>query len=115
PERRALRPAERGAGDRVDFLDRVLPGLEDAKYLHHAEQPNMVGDEIRSVLRDDDALAEAVIGEIGHLVNDCRIGVGGANDLEEPKVSRRVEEVRAEPVLAEVRAAPLREGGNGDA
>ena len=52
PERRAFRPADRGTGDGVNLLDRVLgvrraPDLED---LHHAVQADAIGDEVRRVL-----------------------------------------------------------------
>ena len=36
----------------------------------------------------------------------------GRNDLEQRQVSRRIEEVRAEPVPAEIVAAPFGEAGN---
>ena len=82
PERRALRPAERRPGDRVDLLDRVAAALERLQRQHHAVEPEVVGDEVRRVLRDDDALAEAVIGELRHALDDRRIGVGGRDDLD---------------------------------
>ena len=63
-ERRALRPADRRTGDRVDLFDGVLARLERAQDLHDAEQADVIGDEVRRVLRDDDALAEAMIGEM---------------------------------------------------
>ena len=64
PERGALRPSERRAGDRVDLLDRVGAGLDLLEDLHHAVERDVVADEVRRVLRDDDALAEVMIGEI---------------------------------------------------
>ena len=47
------------------------------------------------VLRDDDALAEPMIGEPRHAVDDGGIGVRRRDDFEQPQVARRVEEVRA--------------------
>ena len=63
-ERRALRPAERRAGDRVDLFDRELAGRRALEDLHHAVEADVVGDEVRRVLRDDHALAEPMIGEL---------------------------------------------------
>ena len=81
----------------IVYVAGVVQRPED---LHDAEEADVVGDEVRRVLRDDDALAEAVVGELGDGVDDRRIGVRRRNDLEQPQVARRVEEVRAEPVRA---------------
>ena len=101
-ERRAAGTAERGAGDRVDLLDRVLAAGERLERARHAVERDVVADEVRRVLRDDDALAEQVIAETRDGRDDRRIGFRGRDDLEQPQVARRVEEVRAEPVAAEV-------------
>ena len=52
------------------------------------------------VLRDDDALAETAIGEAADCVDDGRVGVGGRDQLEQMQVARRIEEVRAERIVA---------------
>jgi hypothetical protein len=69
----------------------------------------VVADEVRRVLGDDDAFAEAVIAELRHALGDRGIGLGGRDHLDQPQVARRVEEMRAEPVRAEVVAAAFRE------
>jgi hypothetical protein len=45
------------------------PDSSAAKNPHHAEKADPVADEVGRVLRDDDALAEPVIGEPGHLLD----------------------------------------------
>jgi hypothetical protein len=65
----------------------------------------VIADEIRTVFGDDYALAKAVVGEPRHSRSDVRIGVSGWNDFEQPQVSRRVEEMRAQPVLPKIVAA----------
>ena len=91
------------------------PGLERAKDLRHAVEADVVGDEVRPVLRDDDALAETVIREVRHALDDRRIGLRRRDDLEEPQIPRRVEEVRAEPVPPEVVAPAFRQRRDRDA
>ena len=70
--------ADRRAGDRVDLFDRVFAGRQRAEDLHDAEQAEVVGDEVRRVLRDDHALAEPSIGKCDDGVDDGRVGVGDA-------------------------------------
>ncbi len=57
-ERRRLRVADERARQRVDLLDREPPLRELAQRLHHAVDADAVADEVRRVLRDDDALAQ---------------------------------------------------------
>ena len=58
-----------GPGDGVDLFDRVVARFERAKDLDHAEQADVVRDEVRRVLRDDDALAETKIREARHALD----------------------------------------------
>ena len=67
----------------------------------------MVTDEVRRVLRDDHAFAEMPIGKRANGVDDGGIGFRRWNHLQEPEVARRIEEVRAQPVPAEIVAAAL--------
>ena len=71
----ALRPADRGACHRIDLLDRVPAGGERLKNADEAMHGDMIGDESRRVLRDDDVLAEPPISELAHCGDDCRVGV----------------------------------------
>src|SRR4026208_1197596 len=83
PEGGAFRPADRRAGHRVDFLDGVVPGLERAEHPRDAEEADVVGDEVRGVLRKDDALAETMIGEVRYAFDDRRIGPRGRDGVDE--------------------------------
>ena len=108
-ERRALRPAECGAGDGVDLLDRVRPRFERAQHLDDAVDADVIGDEVRRVFRDHDAFAEPAIREPRHELDGRGIGVGRWNQLEEMQVARRIEEVCAEKVAPKVVASPFGE------
>ena len=91
-----------GPGDRVDLLDRVSPVAPAPRRSASApNRPRRLAMKFGRVLRDDDALAEPPVGELGDAADDRRIGVGGRDDLEQVQVARRIEEVRAEPVLPE--------------
>jgi hypothetical protein len=46
-----------GPVHRVDLFDRVLARLQRAQHLRYAVEADVVGDEVRRVLREDDALA----------------------------------------------------------
>ena len=74
-----------------------------------AVEREMVADEVRRVLRDHDAFAEAEVGKPCHRVDDRRLRVRSGDDFEEPQVSRRVEEMRAQPVPPEVVASAFGE------
>ena len=87
-------------------------GRQDARDL---EQRQVIGDEIRRVLGDHHALAQALVGEPRHPLHHRGVGVGGRDHLEQPQVAGRVEEVRAQPVPLEALAAALGEGGDGNA
>ncbi len=111
-ERGALRPADRRAGDLVDLLNRVGPLLEAGEDPENAVQREVVADEAWRVLGDDDAFAERAIGEGGDRVQHGAVRVGRRDHFEQVQISRRVEEVRAEPVTTEVVAAALGDGGD---
>ena len=113
-ERRALGAAQRGTGHRIDLFDRVLAGFERTENLNHSVQADMVRDEIRRVLGDDDAFAEPPIGEARDAGHHIRLGVDGRDDLEEPQISWWVEEVGADPMTTEVGRAAFAEGRNGN-
>ena len=71
-KRRALRPADDGTGHRVDFFNRELAGRHELDRPERAEHPDAIRDEPGRVLRDDDALAEAAIGEVRHALDHRR-------------------------------------------
>src|SRR5687767_9530286 len=48
-----------------------------------------------------------MVGEPGHGVDDGRLRLRRGNDLEQAQVARRIEEMRPQPVLSKIGAAPL--------
>ena len=56
-----------------------------------------------------------MIGEVADRLYDSAPGLRCRNDLQQVEISRRIEEVRAEPVLPEVIAASFRQRRDGDA
>ena len=93
----------------------VYPPTQRAKHLHDTEEADAVRDEVRRVFRDDDALAEAVIGEPRDSLDDRPLRIGRRNHFEQAQISRRVEEVGAEPVPLEAVGSPLGKCGDGNA
>ncbi len=114
-QRGALRPPQRRPGNGVNFFRRVLAGRYLLEDTHDAVERDVVADEVRRVLRDDDALAEPLIGKLPDGLDDLRQRVGAGNNLEQLQVPGRIEEVCTEPVAAEVLTAPLPEHRDGDA
>ena len=102
-----LGAAQQRPGQRIDglYAVAVLDGEFHDVALQEAD--HAVGDKVRRVLADDDALAQHILGKVLHAVDDCPIGVGRGDDLEQVQVARRVEEVRAEEARLELRRAPL--------
>jgi hypothetical protein len=101
-KRRHLGPAHGSAGERVNFLDAEVHLLHQAHDVQRGEGPDAVGDEVGRVLGMDHALAQVQIAEVRDGLHRRRIGVGRGNELQQAHVARRIEEVRAEPVAAEV-------------
>jgi hypothetical protein len=108
----AVRTPDRRTGHRVDLFDGVLAGRDPCQHRGDAVQRQMIADEVRRVLRDHHPFTETAVGERRDGVDDGRPGLCSRNDLEEAQVARRVEEMRPEPVLPEVFAAPLGEHGD---
>ncbi len=92
-----------------------LAARECAKDLHHAVETEVIGDEIRRVFRDDDALPEAMVRDVADRSNNRRVGVRSRDDFEQPQVSRRIEEMRAEGVRLEIRRAAVDDSSNRNA
>ena len=88
-----LRSTDHRPSDRIDLLDtqtRLL--LVDAGGAH-AENPDPIGYEIRSVLALDNALAQTLLGELPNGGEDLLGGVRPPNQLEQVHITRRVEEM----------------------
>ena len=72
----------------------------------------MIADEIRRVLGNHDAFAQTMVRKMRHCVHDLRQRLRRRNHFEQTQISRRVEEVCAQPVLSEVVTAPFGERRN---
>ena len=97
-----LWPTDRRAGQRVDLFDREPLLLHQTNRIAHREGPDAVRDEVRRIVRVDDRLAQAQVAEVLDRSHIGRISVRRRDDLEQPHIARRIEEVRAEPVAAQL-------------
>src|SRR6185369_5886031 len=86
----------------VDFFDRVAVVEHRLDREERAERADAIRDEVWTILRRHDALAESLIEKPVNEARDLRLGPFGANDFDEVQVTRRIEEVNAEEVLFEV-------------
>src|SRR6266545_3200469 len=80
----------------------VYRPLATASSAHNAVQRDVIADEVGRIFRNHYALAKMPIGEFGDHRQDRRIRVRCRDDLEQPQIARRVEEVRPEPLAAEL-------------
>ena len=71
------RPADGGAGERVDFFDGEALLEHEVGGVEHDRDADAVGDEVGRVVREDDLLAEDAIGEGGEGGDDGGIGCRG--------------------------------------
>ena len=69
------RPADGGAGERIDFFDRESLLKHEVGGAEHDCDADAVGDEVGRVVRKDDLLAEDAIGKRGKGGDGCGIGV----------------------------------------
>ena len=74
--------------------------------------PDPVCDEIRRVLRMDHALTQRDFRKALKLCQRCSIGLAGRDNLEKLHITRRIKEMRSEPMPPEVFAAALSEVGH---
>ena len=113
PECRALRPSDCRAGHRVDLFDRIVSGRKRFENPHKAVHGHVVGDEPRRISGNDGVFSQTAIREITNGFEYCRVGFRRRNEFEQREVSRRVEEMRAEPVTPEIAATALRQSCDG--
>ena len=99
PERRRPRPAERGPGAGVHFFKRHAQLVHQANRIQHRISADAIGDEIWGILGDDDSLAEPVIAELGERFDHIGTRGRAGNDFNELEIARRIEKMRAGPVL----------------
>ncbi len=110
-----LRAADHRAGDGVHLFDRVAV-LQDVVHGEGAgHRSDAVADEVRRVLAGHNALPQPVLPEVADELHHLRQGVVGGDDFQQFQVTRRVEEVRAQEVLAEALRAPFGDGVDRDA
>ncbi len=103
-EARALRPADRRTGQRVDDVERKSQPLRVHERGDDREHADAVRDEVRRVLRADHALAERRREERLERIEQRRLGRRPGHELHQMHVTRRIEEMHAaEPAIA----APL--------
>ena len=114
-KRRRPRPAERGTGAGVHFLKRHAQFVHQADRIQHGKRSDAVADEIRSILGDDDALAELVVAEFGESFDHLGARRRSRNNFDELQVARRIEEMRARPVLLPFLGHPFRDAAHGQA
>jgi len=115
PEDGRAGPAQRRADDGVDVLDLQALGEHEVHGVGHVEDADAVGDEVGHVLAQDDALAEHVLAEATHGVDDLLLRLPAGDELHELHVPRRVEEVNAQEPLLEALAQVGRDLADPDA
>ena len=76
--------------------------LHQAHYVQDRKCADAVGNKVGSVLGEDNTLSEANVGEPGNRFQQRAVSFGGGNNLKQPHVARRVEEVGSEPAAAKV-------------
>ncbi len=114
-ERRALGMPDERPRQRVDLLDGIVARGEKLHRAQHRVDAQPVADEIRHVVRDDDAFAQMHAPEMRHPRQHLRVGVVCRDEFEEFEVARRVEKVRADKALLETIRPPLGDLVDGNA
>ena len=115
-ESAGTRPSYGGAGEGVGFLNAEPLLKHQIGCGEHDRDADAVGDEVGSVVGEDDLLPKQTIGEGGKRGQQGRVGFGDGDELEQAHVARGVEEVAAEeasPVLHRQYLSNLRNGQAG--
>ena len=87
----------------VDFFDGVGPCSTVRLLNRRAEEcADAVGDEVRRVLAGHHAFAQMAVAELADEREDLGPRVRAGNHFDQMQIARRIEEVRAEEVLAEL-------------
>ena len=81
----------------------------------HRECADAIGDKIGSILGADHAFAQLAIAEIRQSVEHFGKRCGTGNEFDQFHVSRRIEEMRAGPVLLEIGGGVFRDLADGQA
>ena len=101
-ERRCLGPTDSRARQRVDVFDAEVHVLHQTHDVQDAEGADAISDEVGRVFGENHTLAQMQIAEVGDDIHRGRIGVGRGDQLQQPHVARRIEEVSAEPAAPEI-------------
>ena len=89
------------AGERVHLFDGEVLLLHQAHRFQHDEDADAVGDEVGRVAREHHFLAQQHVGEVRDGGDGRRVRLRRGDDLHQPHVARRIEEVRSEPAPAD--------------
>ena len=84
------------AGEGVGFFDGEALLEHQLRGGEHDGYADAVGDEVGSVIGEDDLLAEEAIGEGGEGGKQPGVGFGDGDEFQEAHVAGRIEEVAAE-------------------
>ena len=98
-----LRAADQRAGQAVDFVEAKAELLRVVHDGEDREHPDAVGNEVRCIQRTNDALAQTRHHPRLKVVQHSGIGVARGDQLDQVHVARRVEEMDAAEVRAQVR------------
>ena len=114
-KRGGLGLADGRAGACVHFFDGHVERLHLAQDIEHRKSADAVGDEIWSVLGNDDAFAQPAVANLVERFENVAACLRAGNQLDQFHVAWRVEKVRAGPVLLEIVRAPFGDEVNGQA
>ena len=101
-ERCTLWSTYRWSSDLIDLFYCVSIVEHCADGMERAESPYSVGNEVRTIFRRHNALAESLIEKPKKEARHFRLGPFGPDYLHEMKVTRWIEEVYAKEMLLEV-------------
>ena len=91
--------ADGGTGAGVHFFNGHAQFGHQAQRVHHGKRADAIGDEIGRVFGDDHAFAKAAVAKIGEGFQDFGGGFRPGDQFDEFQIARRIEEMRAGPVL----------------
>ncbi len=111
-ERGRLRPADGRAGAGVNFFDGEVHLAHQAQHVEHGKSADAIGDEVGRVLGNDHAFAHLPVAEVAERGEHIGARLGPGDQLDQLHVARRVEEMRAGPVLLEIVRAAFRDKVN---
>ena len=96
--------ADQIAGERVDFFDGVVVFHGELLDGAAEETADAIADEVGRVFAVDDAFAEAAVAEFAEESEDAGIGFSAGDHLDQVQIARRVEEMRAAEMAAQIGA-----------